>query len=263
MDFEFKQSYSVEDLIRIVAMLRAPGGCPWDIEQTHESIRSNFIEEAYEAAEAIDTGDKALLCEELGDVLLQVVFHCQMEREIGSFDLDQVADGICKKLILRHPHVFGEVIAETSAEVLRNWDSIKQKSKGQKSQTQAMEGISSALPALMRSQKIQQKAAKVGFDWTDISGAVEKLDEEVLELKQAISSGDTAHAQEELGDVLFSAVNAARFLGCDAEGTLEAANKKFIRRFALVEQAAKEAGLDMSSASLKELDALWEKAKEV
>ena len=164
-NFEFKPNYGVEDLVEIVKLLRAPGGCPWDAEQTHESIKKNFIEETYEVVEAINKKDNSMLLEELGDVLLQVVFHTEMEREKGGFTLSDVADGICKKLIERHPHVFGTVEVSSTDEVLSNWDDIKKKTKGQKSQTQSMLSVPRELPALMRSQKIQHKAAKVGFDW--------------------------------------------------------------------------------------------------
>ena len=183
MNFKEKSNYNFDDLIEIVKILRSPGGCPWDREQTHKSIRSNFIEETYEAVEAIDTGDLELLKEELGDVLLQVALHSEIESEKGTFTINDVCDGICKKLIIRHPHVFGDVNADTTDQVLKNWDAIKMRTKSQKTQSQAMESVSKALPSLMRSTKIQQKAAKVGFDWDSVDGAVDKLFEECNELK--------------------------------------------------------------------------------
>lgn len=261
MDFQFKERYDVQDLLKIMQILRSPEGCPWDREQDHHSIRMNFIEETYEAIEAIDTEDKELLQEELGDVLLQVVFHAQMESEQGSFDFSDVADGICQKLIVRHPHIFGDVHADTSAQVLKNWDAIKMRTKAQRSQTEAMEGVSKALPALMRSAKVQQKAAKVGFDWPSVDGALEKVMEELQELRESIAEGNAAHCEEELGDLLFSAVNVARFLKVDSELALTKACDKFIGRFAQVEQMAKQQGLEMKQASLRELDALWDEAK--
>ena len=187
MEYPQKERYDFNDLIEIVKILRAPGGCPWDMAQTHESIRSNFIEETYEAIEAIDTKDTELLKEELGDVLLQVALHSEMEREAGSFDMNDVCDGICKKLIIRHPHVFGDKSAGDEKEALQNWNAVKMQTKHQKTQTEAMQSISRALPSLMRSEKIQRKAAKVGFDWENVYGALDKLSEEISELKVAIT----------------------------------------------------------------------------
>lgn len=263
MDFKQKDRYEFSDLVTIVKLLRGENGCPWDKEQTHESIRQNFIEETYEAIEAIDTKDTELLKEELGDVMLQVVFHAIMEEEEGRFDINDVADGICKKLIVRHPHVFSDVIANDTAQVLKNWDQIKMQTKSQKTQTQAIKSVSKALPSLMRSQKIQQKAAKVGFDFSDVSGAVSKLDEEVEELKEAIRQNDINAQNEELGDVLFSLVNVSRFLKVDPEKALYDSCDKFTDRFEKVEEAANQQGLDMKNTDLNTLDSLWERAKEI
>ena len=177
VDFQYKDSYGVKDLEEIVRLLRAPGGCPWDAEQTHQSIRRNFLEEAYEAVEAIDEGSPEHLKEELGDVLLQVVFHALMEQEAGRFDLDAVADGICKKLIFRHPHVFGEVSVSGTGEVLSNWEELKRKEKGQATNTDALEAVARSLPALWRAEEGQKKAKKAGFDWPDVTGALDKLEE--------------------------------------------------------------------------------------
>ena len=260
-DFEFKDSYDVRDLVEIMRILRAPGGCPWDAEQTHESIKKNLIEETYEVIEAINKNDKELLCEELGDLLMQVVFHAQMERESGEFDFDAVSDGVCKKLIERHPHVFGEVSISGVDDVLTNWDAIKRKSKGQKSTTESMLSVPRELPALMRATKLQKKAADVGFDWDDVSGALDKLEEEISELRQAIDNKDSANISEELGDVLFSAVNVSRFVKTDAEEALTASSDKFLSRFTEVEKLAKERNIDMKSARIDELDKLWDEAK--
>ena len=258
VNFEYKSSYNVYDLKNLVKELRGEGGCPWDREQTHESIRRNFLEEAYEAVEAIDEKSTAHLREELGDVLLQVIFHAQMEEEVGSFDLDAVADECCKKLILRHPHVFGDVKAETPDEVLTNWDDIKRVEKQQKTVTDAMDSVAKTLPALWRAEKIQKKAAKVGFDWPDATGAYEKLREETDELERASTDKEQF---EELGDILFSAVNAARLLKIDPEDALQASSDKFIRRFEKVERAATDKGTSLSDMSLEELDKLWESVK--
>lgn len=261
MSFCEKPNYKFEDLLEIMKMLRAPGGCPWDREQTHKSIRQNFIEETYEVIEAIDTEDRDLLKEELGDVLLQVVFHAEMESEKNSFNIDDVCDGICKKLIVRHPHVFGDVTADTSEKVLSNWDKIKMQTKSQKTQSDAMDSVSKALPALMRSTKIQQKAAKVGFDWEDVSGALDKITEEVAELKEAIAENDKDHQAEELGDVLFSVVNVSRFLKIDSEEALYKSCDKFSERFRKVESLAQKRNIDMKTATIRELDSLWDEVK--
>ena len=261
MDFKFKSEYDFNDLVKIVKVLRAPDGCPWDREQTHKSIRANFIEETYEAIEAIDTDDLELLKEELGDVLLQVAMHAEMESEKGTFDIGDVIDGICKKLVIRHPHVFGDLNANNTDEALSNWDAVKMKTKSQKTQTEAILSVSRALPSLMRSAKIQGKAAKVGFDWDNVDGALDKLYEECDELKAAIKSNDKENQREELGDVLFSAVNVARFLDIDSEHALYDACDKFTDRFSKVEALAKERGIDMKTASLSELDSLWDEVK--
>ncbi|MBT9684183.1 nucleoside triphosphate pyrophosphohydrolase [Pseudoflavonifractor sp. MCC625] len=259
VDFEYKQHYTVKDLEEIVRILRAPGGCPWDAEQTHESIRRNFLEEAYEAVEAIDEGSAEHLREELGDVLLQIVLHARMEEEQGRFDLDGVADGICQKLIYRHPHVFGDMKVSGTGEVLSNWEDLKRKEKGQKTNTDALSAVARSLPALWRAEKVQKKAKKAGFDWPDVSGALDKLSEEIEELKTAVAEG--SNIEEELGDLLFSAVNVSRFVKVDTEQALTKATDKFIDRFRKVEAQAKAEGRPMEEMSLAELDALWERAK--
>lgn len=261
MNFQVKKKYNIQDLVEIMSILRAPDGCPWDLKQTHDSIRRNLIEETYEAVEAIDTNDSQLLCEELGDILLQVVFHSRIDEELGGFTFDDVCDGICKKLIVRHPHIFSDVTAHTAQEVLKNWDAIKRETKGQETVAASMLDIPGAMPALIKAEKIQKKASNVGYDWLDVGGAVEKLREEVDELDEAVSSGDPQAIEEELGDLLFSAVNVSRFVKVDPEAALSGACSKFISRFKLCEQYIKEDGLDFESLDLQALDRYWEKAK--
>lgn len=259
VDLLKQNSYGLPDLIRIVRILRSPGGCQWDQAQTHESIRRNFLEEAYEVAEAIDEGSVEHLKEELGDVLLQVVFHASIEEDAGHFDLNDVADGVCRKLIYRHPHVFGNVTVHSTGEILSNWEELKKKEKGQATQADALDAVARSLPALWRAEKVQKKAAKVGFDWPDLSGAMDKLSEEAEELREAVDGrGDPA---EELGDLLFAAVNVARFLKADPEDTLQAATDKFAARFRLVEQQVLASGRQMDELSLSELDELWSQIK--
>ena len=260
VDFEKKDKYNFDDLLRIMEILRAPDGCMWDREQDHQSIRRNFIEETYEVCEAIDEQDTEHLKEELGDVLLQVVFHTQMEKEKSVFDIGDVADGICKKLIYRHPHIFGSVEVGSSEEILRNWDELKRKEKHQETDTSALESVAKSLPGLIRAEKLQKKAAKVGFDWENAQGALKKVEEELDEVKQAMAgSGDP---EEEIGDLLFAAVNVARHLKVDPEGAMEKTCNKFIRRFADMEQQAKEENKVLSDLPLAELDALWNRSKE-
>jgi len=260
IDFQKKESYGLHDLEAIVSILRAPGGCPWDGEQTHETLRRGLIEESCEVIEAIDERDPDHLKEELGDLLLQVVFHADIEKDAGRFDLDAVADGICKKLIFRHPHVFGDVSVADSAEVLVNWEELKRQEKHQETYTDTLTAVAKSLPALWRAEKVQKKAKKAGFDWSDVSGAVDKLSEELAELKQAIADG--TNIQEELGDLLFAAVNVSRFVHADPEECLNGATEKFISRFAAVERLAAGQGKDMKEMSLAELDALWEQVKQ-
>ena len=252
-----KPSYNFQDLQEIVGILRHPGGCAWDMEQTHASIRRNFLEEAYEVAEAIDEGDPEHLKEELGDVLLQVVFHTSIEEDAGRFDLDAVADGICKKLIYRHPHVFGTVEARDPDGALSAWDAQKRKEKGQSTAGDAMDSVARALPALTRAAKLQSKAAKAGFDWREVSPALDKLSEELEEFRRAVE--EDSNAEEELGDLLFAAVKAGRFAGVDGENALQKACEKFIRRFRAVEALA-EGPLD--ALDVPELETLWRRAKE-
>lgn len=263
VDFEIKERYNIDDLIQLVTVLRAPNGCPWDREQTHESIKKNFIEETYEVIEAINKKDAEGLKEELGDILLQVALHSEMERERGTFDFNDVANDICHKLVIRHPHVFGDVIAENEKEALNSWDNIKLKTKGIKNQSESMAMIPRELPALMRAQKVQSKAAKAGFDWDNAAGAFDKLFEEINELKIALKQGCQKDIEDEFGDVLFSCVNIARFLDLDCEQALTASTDKFINRYTLLEKLARDKGIVMKEASVDELDRLWINAKEI
>ena len=260
--FEFKDRYTCEDLVHIVTLLRSPGGCPWDREQTHESIRKNFIEETYEAIEAINKGSAEMLREELGDVLLQILLHAEMEREKGVFDFEDVCNEIAQKLIIRHPHVFGDVAVSGTEDVLTNWDAIKRATKKQKTFTESILSIPREFPALMRAQKTQEKAAKAGFDWDEVSGALDKIYEEADEVKEALASGSAAEISDELGDLLFAAVNVCRFAHTDAEEALTGATDKFTARFQLVEKYVAETGKPMKDFTLEELDAFWEQAKE-
>ena len=256
VDFQYKDRYGMDDLLNIMALLRSPGGCPWDREQTHQSIRRNMLEEAYEVAEAIDQQDTAHLQEELGDVLLQVVFHARMAQEAGQFAFDDVVDGICKKLVFRHPHVFGAVEAGDPDGALTAWEAQKRVEKGQKTAADTLDAVARSLPALMRAEKIQDKARKAGFDWDSVGPALDKLSEEAEELKAAVREG--TNPEEELGDLLFAAVKVGRFLGLDSELALHAACEKFIRRFRLVE---KRSDKPLPQQDLSSLEALWRQAK--
>ena len=259
VDFEIKKRYHFEDLLRIMEILRSDNGCMWDRAQDHHSIRRNFIEETYEVCEAIDNEDTVLLKEELGDVLLQVVFHSRIEEEKGSFNIDDVADGICKKLIFRHPHIFGSVNVSSTEDILTLWDEMKKTEKGQKSATDTLNSVARSLPALIRAEKVQRKAAKVGFDWDDISGALDKVQEELDEIKRALN-GD-GDVPEEVGDLLFAAVNVARFAKTDPEGALNNTTEKFIRRFSYVENTANAQGKQLENMTLQEMDDLWNEGK--
>ena len=262
VNFEYKSAYDVEDFRKIITILRSPGGCPWDIEQTHESIRRNLLEEAYEVCEAIDQQDPEHLREELGDLLMQIIFHSRIEEENGVFNLDDVADSACKKLIFRHPHVFGDINVSGSDEVIKNWDELKRREKSQVTVTKTMTDVAESLPALWRAEKIQKKAKKVGFDWPDVGGAMSKLNEELEELAQAQAEGDRAHIEEELGDLLFAAVNVARFYDIDPETALHKSSDKFIGRFDYVETEAKKDGRELKDISLEEMDALYNAGKQ-
>jgi tetrapyrrole methylase family protein/MazG family protein len=255
--FETGKSFRIEDLVKIMELLRSPEGCPWDRVQTHQSIRQNMLEEAYEAADAIDHMDMDNLKEELGDVLLQVVFHASMAQEAGQFTFDDVVDGVCQKLVYRHPHVFGTVEASGPEGALSAWDAQKRAEKGQKTAADALDSVARALPGLTRAAKLQSKAAKAGFDWKDISPAMDKLSEELEEFRRAVE--EDSNVEEELGDLLFAAVKAGRFAGVDGETALQKACEKFIRRFRRVEALA-DGPLD--ALDVPALEELWRRAKQ-
>ena len=258
--FTWKEHYDLNDFRQVIAILRHPGGCPWDQAQDHHSIRRNFIEEVYEACEGIDTENTELLREELGDVLMQVLFHASIEEDAGRFDIDDVADQAVKKLIFRHPHVFGTRAVDGVEQVLTNWDELKRQEKGQETYTDTLNSVARTLPALWRAEKVQRKAAKAGFDWPEVSGAFAKIDEESTELRAAAE--DCTNVEEELGDLLFAVVNAARFLQVDPEDALNRATDKFISRFQRVEQGAAASGADMKELPLSTLESLWQQAKQ-
>lgn len=257
LDFLCKESYDLRDFVALVSYLRSPRGCPWDQVQTHESIRRNFLEETYEACEAIDAGDLVHMREELGDVLMQVLFHTDIEREAGHFDIDDVADAACKKLVYRHPHVFRRDEPDAP-----DWDTMKQRERAQTTTAEAMDSVARSLPALWRCDKIQAKAAKTGFEWPDVHAALDKVDEEARELRAAVASGDTEAIGDELGDLLFAAVKVARFAGIDPEQAAHAACEKFIRRFSAMETAAANDGTALEQCTLAQMLSLWQQAKQ-
>ncbi len=250
--------------VELIARLRAPGGCPWDREQTHDSVKSMTIEEAYEVAHAIDEKDDDELTGELGDLLLQVVFHANIAQERGAFDLARIIERVSEKMVRRHPHVFADDDAPTSGDVLRNWEAIKARERAAKGKDDAsmLDSVHKALPATMEAFQITTKVSRVGFDWKDATDALAKLDEEAGELREAIAaSAGHDKTAEEVGDLLFVAVNVARLAGVDPESALKAANRKFRRRFHHVEQKLKEAGRKPAESSLEEMDRLWDDAK--
>ena len=248
---------AISELRQIVARLRAPDGCPWDREQTHASLRGALIEECYEVIDAIERADDSNLREELGDLLLHVVMHTQMAAERSAFSMEEVAAEICAKMVRRHPHVFGDKLAGDSDAVLRQWEQIKRTEKGGKAGI--LDSLPASMPALLRAQNAQKKAARVGFDWPDVEPVFEKMQEEIGEVRRALAAGDAQSVEDEVGDILFTAVNLARKLHVDAETTLAAATNRFIRRFQAVE---KELGdRKMEETPLKELDLIWDRIK--
>lgn len=255
------KSDPLREFVDIVRALRGPNGCPWDKQQSHRSLRPYVIEEACEVAEAIDSGDPGKLREELGDLLLQVVLHAVIAEESGTFDLDDIARDISAKMIRRHPHVFSDVAVSGADEVLRNWEAIKRAERGDAEPQSALAGVPADLPALMRAQKIQAKAARVGFDWPKVEEAMAKIPEELAELTAAYRGGERDTIEEEIGDLLFAVVNVARFLEVDPEGALARTTRKFSARFRHIEERARAAGVRLEDMSLAEMDALWEEAK--
>ena len=250
------ERFELDPLVKVMSRLRSPDGCPWDIEQSHATLRRYIIEEVYEVLEAIDEQDPTHLCEELGDLLLQIVFHARMAEESGDFSMQDVVDTVTEKLIRRHPHVFGDISVQDAAEVIVNWDAIKRREKKQKPKS-ALDGVPQGLPALLRANKLQMKAAKVGFDWDDVAPVWDKVAEELAELRQAAASGNPSEIEDELGDVAFAVVNLGRFLGVETEVALNRANNKFSRRFRQVEEMLRQQGRKWQELDLAQMDELW------
>lgn len=255
-----KEKKGFDRLVEIMRRLRGPGGCPWDAEQSHESLKRYLIEEAYEVIEAIDTNNPELIKEELGDLLLQPVFHAAIAEEQGTFTMDDVLEAINDKLVRRHPHVFGEQRVKSAAEQVENWERIKKGEKGEERRS-AIAGIPPHMPALMKAQKITEKAARVGFDWEHVDQVFAKVLEELHELEETLTTGDEAGMEAELGDLLFAIVNLGRFLSLDPEQALGKTIARFTTRFTHVEESLHAAGRAMKDATLEEMDLLWEEAK--
>lgn len=256
-----KQKELFESLVDVIATLRGENGCPWDREQTHSSLKSTLIEETYETVEAIDSGDSNHLKEELGDLLLNIMLQAQIADESENFDIYDVIESLIEKLIRRHPHVFGNVDVESADEVVKNWESIKSQEEGYEDRESVLDGIPVALPALLRGQKIQKRAARVGFDWDNISDVINKIEEELKEVNDSLKNNDQDEIEMEIGDLLFAVVNLCRFVDLQAEETLRKANRKFVRRFKLMETELNTQGKDISDQSLEELDRIWNKIK--
>ncbi len=250
-----------DELVQIFERLRAPGGCPWDAEQDHKSIARCIIEEAYELYDAILLEDKEHMKEELGDVLLQVIFHSIIARDHDEFILTDVIGCLAEKLIARHPHVFGEVCIDTSEEVRQNWERLKKTEKGKLHRESILDGIPESLPSILAARKIQSTVSRVGFDWTDPKGVMEKIKEEMGELSEALCSQDASSMEDEIGDLLFSVVNLSRQCGVDPESALRRTNRKFRKRFRAIEQAARNRGIELEQMTLEEMDRIWEEAK--
>jgi len=251
----------IDRLIDIIAKLRGKDGCPWDREQTHESLLSCLLDETYEFFEAVENKDTESMQEELGDILLQVIFHAQMAEEADQFDIESVANAICEKLIRRHPHVFSNQQVESSKEVLANWEEIKRSEKKHEQRKYIVDGITDTLPALFRAEKIQRRVARVGFDWKDITPVLDKVEEEFREFREALLSGNQSHAAGELGDIIFALVNVARHNGICAEDAVRLTVKKFASRFRYIEDRMNEKNKPLKEATLEELDRYWEESK--
>jgi tetrapyrrole methylase family protein/MazG family protein len=249
-------------LTGIIETLRAPDGCPWDREQDHKSIMKCLIEETYELADAIEGDDAQTLKEELGDVLLQVVFHSAIAKDEGQFTLDDVINTLCDKLIYRHPHVFGDASVRNSEEVIKNWESLKRREEGKKERESILSGIPATLPALLAALKIQSATSRVGFDWDSPAGVFDKITEEMDEVRDAMDAGDPVQIEDEIGDLIFSAVNLARLLKIDPEAALRRTNKKFTRRFHEIEKAAQAQNIPLADMPMAEKERLWQQAKD-
>ena len=254
------KKYTFEEFKELIATLRGENGCPWDREQTYQTMKSNVLEESYEVIDACETGGMKL-ADELGDLLLQVVMLSQIASEAEEFTMDDVIDCISKKMIHRHPHVFGDVKADTSEEVLKNWDKIKREDKKDSSVTKSLMDITKTLPSVLKAHKVQSRAAKVGFDWDNTKDVIEKVKEEVSELESAYNASDERNIHEELGDVMFSVINLSRFLKVNPEIALNDSTEKFIRRFEKIEIEAKKQGKNIEEMSFEEMDAIWDQVK--
>lgn len=250
-----------DQLVELMARLRSPGGCPWDLQQTSRSLKPFLLEECYEVVEALDDGSPEKIREELGDVLFQIIFHARIAEEKGEFTIRDVIAGTVKKMTRRHPHVFGDVKLETEQEVLANWEEIKKRERGNEQRTSILEGVPKDLPSLLRAHRLQERAARVGFDWSRIEEVLPKLDEEIAEFKESLKQENAAGIEEELGDIFFVLVNISRFLGVNPEDALRKTISKFIHRFQYIEEHAANAGKSLNDMTLEEMDRLWEESK--
>jgi tetrapyrrole methylase family protein/MazG family protein len=250
-----------QDLVALMAKLRGPDGCPWDRKQTPESLKPFLIEECYEVIDALDEGDPAKIKEELGDLLFQIIFHSQLAEERGLFTIDDVISTNVEKMIRRHPHVYGDAKLDTDKEVLANWEEIKKKEKGYEDRKSVLEGVPRHLPSLLRAHSLQERAARVGFDWSRLDEALPKLDEEVAEFKESLKKNDPEGIEEELGDIFFMLVNISRFLGVNPEDALRKTISKFIRRFRYIEEHAEDSGKALVDMTLDEMESLWQESK--
>lgn len=257
-----KEQYGFDDLLEIMGRLRGPGGCPWDAEQTHDSLKRYLLEETYEVIEAIDTGNPELLKEELGDLLLQPVFHAAIAEEAGGFSMADVVQTLCDKLVRRHPHVFGDLEIKDSEAQVANWEKIKKEEKGEERRS-ALSGVPPHLPALLKAQKITEKAARVGFDWEHVDQVMAKVMEELHEFEEAMGQGNQERMEAELGDLLFAITNLGRFLALDTEEALRKTILRFQQRFGYVEEQVHAQGRHLQETSLTEMDLLWNQAKEL
>ena len=256
-----KSSYDIQDLVNIMKILRSENGCSWDREQTHKSLKKGVLEEAYEVVDAAEQDDTNGLKEELGDLMMLIVLNSCIAEENGNFNFDDICDGVSKKMILRHPHVFKNLKVSGTDEILENWDRIKRQEKKQTSYTDTLLAVPKALPALIKAEKVQRRAKKAGFDWDEVNGALDKVLEEANEVAVEVKNGNTQNASMELGDLLFAIVNLSRFINTNPEEALNNATTKFIKRFSKVEKKAIEKGIIMEKASLEELDLLWDEVK--